>query len=81
MRIEIPGRLVGENDFWARDDSASDCGALLLATRELERHVVFFFFEVEAVKNFGGAKEATGFVIARVDEGEGNVFYDREVGD
>ena len=67
MRVKVPGRFVGKNNLGARDDGTSDCGALLLATRELEGHIVFFFFQVKAVEDFGGANEAAGFMVAGVN--------------
>ena len=80
-RVEIAGWLVGEDNLGLVDESAGDSGALLLAARELVGVIIFFFFETEAVEGFGGANETTGFVVAGIDEGEGDVFNDGEVGD
>ena len=40
LRVEVAGRLVGEDDGRARDERARDRDALLLAARELGRAVV-----------------------------------------
>jgi hypothetical protein len=40
MRIEIAGRLVGEEELWAVGDGARDRHALLLATGELRGAVI-----------------------------------------
>jgi len=81
VRVEIARGLVGEDNLWVRDDGAGDGGALLLAAGELEGEVVFFVFHIEAVEGFGGLDEAAGFVVAGVDEGEGDIFDDREIRD
>ena len=49
------------------DDGAGDGGALLLTARKLERKVVFFFFEIEAIEGFGSLDETAGFVVAGVN--------------
>ncbi len=79
--VEIAGRLVGEDDFGVSDDGAGDGDALLLTAGELVGVVIFFFFHVEAVESFGSLDETAGFMVARVDKGEGNVFDDGEIGD
>ena len=79
--VEVAGGFVSEDDFWVGDDGAGDGGALLLATGELEGEVIFFFFEVEALKDFFGLDEAAGFVVAGVNKGKSDVFDDGEVGD
>jgi hypothetical protein len=33
--VEIPGRLIGKNDFWLIDERARDCNALLFSARKL----------------------------------------------
>ncbi len=67
MRVEVTSRLVGEDDFGLRDDSASDSGALLLAAGELIGIIIFFIFKVEAFEGFRGAEEAAGFMITGVN--------------
>src|SRR5437763_681735 len=39
LRVEVPGRLFGEDDRRAGDERARDRDALLLAARELRRAV------------------------------------------
>ena len=81
MGVQVSGWLVGENNLGVGDDGAGDSGALLLATGELEGHVVFFFFEIKTVENLRGFYKAASFVVAGVNERKGDVFDDGEVGD
>ncbi len=81
MGIEVSGRLVGEDDFGLGDDGAGDSGALLLTAGELIRIIILFIFKIKALKGFGSAKKAAGFMVTGVDKGESDVFDDWEVGD
>ena len=77
-RVEIAGRLVGEDDFGVGDEGTGDGNTLLLTAGELPGHVVFAFFKMETIEGFGGEAETMRFRITSVDEGKGNVFYNGE---
>src|SRR5258707_13227339 len=60
LRIEIRGRLVGEQDRRTVDDRARDGEALLLAARELDRIGLLAAEEADLVQR--GAPAARGFL-------------------
>jgi hypothetical protein len=64
--VEISGGLIGEEDFWAVDEGASDGGALLLAAGEFAGAMSDAFAEADALKSFVDA----GGAVAAVDFGE-----------
>src|SRR5689334_12824743 len=49
--IEVPGRLVGEEDQWAVHERARDRHALLLSTGELVREVVGLLRQADEVED------------------------------
>ena len=54
--VEVAGRLVGEQHLRRRDDGARDRDALLLAARELARHVRFATGETDFVQRLARAR-------------------------
>ena len=74
--VEVAGWLISENDRRLSDERTSDCDALLLATRELVRHVVFALMQVKMFENVVCLLETAGLWNAVVDEWQGNVFND-----
>src|SRR5271155_1012626 len=49
--IEVAGRLIGQDDFWFADDSASQRDALLFATGKLGRLVLEAAAQAEKVRD------------------------------
>ena len=76
--IKVAGRLVSEDDARVSDQAASDGNALLLATGELIRHVIFAFAKVEMLEDIIGHAETAGFAAAGIDEREGNILENRK---
>ena len=64
--IEIAGGLIGEKNFWAIDECASDGGALLFAAGKFGGAMRGAFIELDALESFGDARIA----FAAIDFGE-----------
>jgi len=56
--VEVPGRLVGEEDAWSVGERARDRDALLLAARELTGQVPGAVLEPDLCEQLGDAVEA-----------------------
>ena len=56
--VEVAGRLVGEEEFRARDERAGDADELLLAAGELAREEVLLADDLEAVERVRDERRA-----------------------
>ena len=75
LRVEVAGRLVGEDEGGAADEGAGDGDPLLLAAGELVRLVVPPVADADVVEEDDGiGGEALAAPALRVDEGEGDVL-------
>ena len=61
-RVEVAGRLVGDDEVGVGDDGARDGDALLLAARQRARVVVEAVFEADDAQRRLGAAHALGLV-------------------
>src|SRR5260370_33877459 len=79
--MQIPSRLVGENQLWAEDDRARDAHELLLAAGKLVREEGFLADNVEAIECV--AHQADAFLVrdALVGNWHFQIFYDRQIVD
>ncbi len=79
--MQIPRRLVGENQLWAEDDRARDAHELLLAAGKLVREQVFLADNVEAIECV--ANQADAFLVRDVLVGKWHfqIFEDRQIVD
>ena len=68
LRIEVSGRLVGEEDGRLVDEGAGNRDALALSARELVGFVVHAFFEANEAEALFGALDAGFCRRAVVDE-------------
>ncbi len=68
LRIEIAGRLVGEQDRRVRDERARDRDALPLTARELVRQVMRAIGEADALEHALGLGLALGEAHAAIDQ-------------
>src|ERR671921_1491071 len=53
VRVEVPGRLVGDEYRWLGDEGAGDADPLLLATRELTRIRTLLAPEADELQDLG----------------------------
>ena len=78
-RVQVAGRLVGEDDLRVGDHRARDADELLLAARELVRIEILLADDLKAVEDV--ADHALAILAADVAIGERNleVLVDRQV--
>src|SRR5438067_8004696 len=81
LRVEVPGRLVGEEDERIARDGAGDRHALLLAAGELAGHVACAVAHADAVEGVLDALLAIGRRHSPVRERELDVLEDGQVAD
>ena len=79
VRVEVAGRLVGEDERGLRDERARDADQLLLAARELRRVQILLADDLEPVEDV--AHHAVALLPLHVAVGERHVevLVDREV--
>src|SRR2546421_12954910 len=66
--MEIPSRLIGEDQLRTKDHRAGDSHKLLLAAGELVREKIFLAHDVKSVE--GVANQANAFLVRHVLVGE-----------
>ena len=78
-RVQVAGRLVGQDHRRIRDDGARDADELLLAARELSRIEILLGDDAEAIEDVGDDALALGFLDVAVGERQLDVLVDRQV--
>ncbi len=81
LRVEVAGRLVGEQDPRPADDRPGDGDALLLAARELRREVVHPRAEADAIERRLGQLPPLGVRHAPVEQRNLHVVEHAQVAD
>src|SRR5207248_11634205 len=80
-RVEVSGRLVGEQDRWFARKRARDRDALLLTTRELTRQVFRAMRHPNAIERLRDQRLAIGCARSAIRQRQLNIFINGEVAD
>ena len=79
--IEVPGRLVGEDERRARHDGPRDGDALLLTTRQLRRKVLSSVTDADLVHDLFDPLAPLFRADPMVQQGELDVLFDGQLVD
>src|SRR5262245_9303244 len=79
IRIDIAGRLVGEQQLWPCNHGAGDCGPLFLASRQHRGGLIDALRETDPLQELDDFAAIGGLLFTEYSERQGHIFISGQV--